>query len=86
MMEEGYVRRSRALSIILALLIGNFGVHNFYLGRTKIAIFQLLINVIGGALTAGIACVAVYIWAVVDAILIFTRKIDTDSRGALLDD
>ena len=37
-------RKNRTVYILLALFIGNLGVHNFYAGRNTIAIIQLVIN------------------------------------------
>src|ERR1700742_3105380 len=35
------VRRDEIVGVLLALLLGNFGVHNFYLGRTGLGILYL---------------------------------------------
>ena len=66
---------------LLAIFLGSLGIHNFYLGYTTKAVVQLLLTLVGGVLTCGIAAVAVEIWAFVEGILLFTGSIRTDGRG-----
>jgi len=56
--------------VILALFAGLFGLHNFYLGHTNRGLTQLLISVC----TLGFAAPFVWLWAVVELILIVTRS------------
>lgn len=70
----------------MALFLGTLGIHNFYLGYTNKAITQLLITLVGGLVTCGIAPLAVEIWALVEAIQIFTGTISTDANGIPLRD
>ena len=57
-MEE--VRRQRFVYIILALFLGGFGVHNFYAGRIKFGVIQLIMGI-----TIMLAFVS-WIWAIVE--------------------
>ena len=34
--------RSRGIAIVLALFLGDFGIHKFYLGQTKMGVLYLL--------------------------------------------
>ena len=61
----------------LAIFLGYFGIHNFYLGYTGKAIAQLLLTI----LSCGTLCIVSEIWAFVEAILIFAGKIATDANG-----
>ena len=56
--------KSRVTYILLGLFLGALGVHNFYAGRTGIAVAQLLICFTGiGAFITGI-------WALIDIIVV----------------
>ncbi len=72
--------KSKVVAGILALLFGYLGVHRFYLGYNGIAIAQLLLTIMG-LFTCGITTLAACVWAVVDAILLFTDSINRDAAG-----
>jgi TM2 domain-containing membrane protein YozV len=55
-------RRSRLTYILLGVLLGAFGGHNFYAGYTKRAVIQLLITV----LSCFIGGIVSWIWAIVE--------------------
>lgn len=62
--------KSKLVAGLLALFVGHFGIHNFYLGHTGKGILQLLLCFTGIS----------SIWALIEAIMIFTGSI-TDSDG-----
>lgn len=76
--------KSRLVAMLLALFIGSFGAHNFYLGKQSLAISQLIIFLISmifmfGYMSTGliiymaiytIATLVVGIWVLVDFIFI----------------
>ena len=63
--------KSKLAAGLLALFIGNLGIHNFYLGYTGKGIAQILLSWTG---ISGI-------WAFIEMILIFTGKIkDADGN------
>lgn len=72
--------KSKLIAVLLALFFGVFGIHNFYLGYNGKGLAQLLITLISFGFLSGI----VYLWAVIEAILILTGSIDVDSDGVLL--
>ena len=74
--------RSKVVAGILGILIGAFGVHNFYLGFHGKAVAQLLITVLSCGVLAGISS----IWALIEGIMILTGGIDRDADGYLLQD
>lgn len=82
--------KSRALAGVLAILVGGLGVHNFYLGYNQKAIIQLIMFIIGVLTTCLIIGLfimsAASIWGLVEGIMIFTGKINTDGNGNLLTD
>ncbi len=65
--------KSKMIAALLALFLGYFGIHNFYLGNSKKAVMQIVVTIV----TCGIGSV----WGFVDAIFLFTGKIDTDAAG-----
>lgn len=60
--------RSRGIAALLAILLGAFGAHYFYLGKTTAGIVFLLISLI----SCGILGVFVQVAAIVQGILMFT--------------
>lgn len=77
-----YSRKNKVIAGLLAIFLGYFGIHNFYLGYTGKAIAQLLLTI----LSCGTLCIVSEIWAFVEAILIFAGKIATDANGVPLQD
>lgn len=80
--QPGYVQKSKIAAGILGILVGAFGVHNFYLGYTGKAIAQLLISV----LSCGFLAAASAIWGLVEGIMILTGSINVDAAGVPLKD
>ncbi len=78
--------KSRIAAGLLGIFLGAFGIHNFYLGRTTRALVQLLVSIIGGIFTCGIASMAMGIWGLVEGILILTNKDAVDGNGLKLKD
>ena len=74
-------QKSKIAAALLAIFLGGLGIHNFYLGNTNKGLTQLLVCIIGGILTFGIASIVIEIWAFVEGILILTGSINTDSNG-----
>jgi len=77
--------KSKIAAGLLGIFLGSFGVHNFYLGYTQRAIVQLVLSIVGIVLSCiviGVFLVlAVYIWGLVEGIMILAGKINTDGRG-----
>ncbi len=64
------------VGILLGLLLGAFGAHNFYLGYTGRAVAQLLITV----LTFGLGAIITGIWALIEVIMMATGSLP-DAEG-----
>jgi TM2 domain-containing membrane protein YozV/DNA-directed RNA polymerase subunit RPC12/RpoP len=69
--------KSRGIYIILGLLLGGLGIHNFYAGRNTSGLLQLLITILTGWLI--VPLIVVYVWIIVE---LFT--VDTDGQGRAL--
>ena len=65
-----YPGKSKVAAGILALFLGTFGIHNFYLGYTNKGLIQLL----GSFLSCGFLAVPIAIWAFIEGILILTAR------------
>lgn len=78
--------KSKLVAGLLALFLGCWGIHNFYLGYTSKGLTQLLVSLVGGIFSCGIATIVIAIWSLVEAIQIFTGTIGTDASGAALRD
>lgn len=74
--EEEYSSRNRITAGVLALLLGTFGIHNFYLGDTKKGIIHLVL-----AFTLTLASTA---WALGEGIMLLCGKTNTDANGNIL--
>jgi Predicted membrane protein len=74
----GYPQKSRLAAALLGVLLGTFGVHNFYLGFKTRAIVQVLLSTLGGVITCGVATVIVAIWGMIEGILLL---IGNDNRN-----
>lgn len=75
---EEYSQKSRTVATILALCLGAFGVHNFYLGYHKKGVFQVILS-----------CSIVFslfsvIWMYADFVLLLIGKINKDGEGKIL--
>ena len=84
----GYAQKSRLAAGLLAILLGTLGIHNFYLGFTTRGVIQLLVSVIGGIFTCGIATVAIAVWAFVEGVLLLSASPSRmyDGHGVILRD
>lgn len=74
--------KSRFTAGLLAILLGVFGVHNFYLGYTGRAVAQLLMTL----LSCGILSVVSGIWSLVEGIMLLTGSTTVDGFGDVLAD
>ncbi len=73
--------KSKLTAGILGILLGTFGIHNFYLGHTGKGVTQLLITV----LSVGMLAVVSSIWGLIEGVLIMTSSPGTkwsfDAQG-----
>lgn len=80
--------KSKLAAGLLAIFLGAFGVHNFYLGYTKRAMIQLICSIVGimtSCIIVGIFLLAgIGIWGLVEGIMILTGSINTDANGVQL--
>lgn len=80
----GGPQKSKVVAGILGILLGGLGIHNFYLGKNKFALIQLLVSVVSfGTLYPFMAA-----WGLVEGVLILVghENYRTDSNGVPLRD
>lgn len=73
--------RSKLVAGLLGIFLGGLGIHRFYTGHTSQAVTMLLISVVGGILTCGVASLVVSVWGLIEGILMLTGSIATDADG-----
>lgn len=74
--------KSKLVAGLLAIFLGTYGVHNFYLGNTGKAIAQLLITL----LTCFVGSIVTSVWALIEGVMLLCGKIETDGYGNKLSD
>ena len=80
--------KSKMVAGLLGIFLGSLGIHNFYLGFTKKALIQLLVTLIGGVITCGVAAVAMEVWGLIEGIFYLTAHegYTADANGTPLKD
>ena len=58
---------------LLAVFLGVFGIHKFYLGYNKAGFVMLAVSIIGGVLTFGLAAAVIWVLAIIEGIIYLTR-------------
>ena len=79
---NGAINNTWLVALILCILVGCFGAHRFYVGKTGSAIAMLLLILLLGWL--GIGVVITGIWAFVDLILLVTSNFTTGNGEKIL--
>lgn len=78
----GYIQKSRTAAGVLAILLGAYGIHSFYLGNTSRGLMQLLISLLG----CGVGAIIMLVWGILDGVKILDGRINTDANGVFLKD
>lgn len=68
--------RSKTVAGLLGIFLGGWGIHNFYLGRYKRGIWQIIVTIF----TCGFGSV----WGLIEGILILCDRIPVDADGTPL--
>ncbi len=71
--------KNKIVAGVFALLLGNLGIHNFYLGYTKKGITQLLVSLLLSWTI--VAPIIIFVWVIYEAVQIFLGNInDADGK------
>ena len=76
---EGYKIKKKYVAVILALWLGPFGIHHFYLGDKTKGIVKILLSTVGALVAVG--PLVATIWSIVDAVMLLTENTDRDAEG-----
>jgi len=71
--------KSKIIAGFLAMFLGVFGVHNFYLGHTGKAVAQLLLGTIGSIV--GVGPIISMIWGIIEGVQILSGTVTADGYG-----
>ena len=59
---------------MLAIFLGAFGIHKFYLGYNTAGFIMLAVTIIGGVLTFSLASWVIWVIAIIEGILYLTKS------------
>ena len=65
--------KSKIAAGILGILLGWLGIHKFYLGYTVSGIIMLLVSIIAGSITLGLASAVIAIIGLIEGIIYLTK-------------
>lgn len=71
--------KQRVVAGVLAIFLGSFGVHNFYLGYSSRGLTQLILTTFGSVFLVG-PLISIT-WSFVEGMLIFADQINQDALG-----
>lgn len=74
---------NKIIAGVLAILLGQLGIHRFYLGYKETGFIQLGIGIFAIFIFAPIILVS-WAWAIYDAVQIFTGKLNNDNGEVLV--
>lgn len=77
---EDYKPKKKYVAVILAVALGAFGIHNFYLGNNGKGVAQILLTVLG-SLLFGLGLIACEIWVLVETVQLLTENEEADANG-----
>lgn len=66
--------KSKIVAGLLGIFLGWLGIHKFYLGYNKEGVIMLLVSVVGGVPTCGVASAAVSVVGLIEGILYLTKS------------
>ena len=69
-------RKDKVAAALLAFFFGGLGIHKFYLGYTGAGVVMLLVSIIGGLCTWGIATVVIELIALIEGIIYLVKPDD----------
>lgn len=62
--------KSKLVAGLLAILLGSFGIHKFYLGKTVPGVIMLLVTLLSGGILGGI----IWIIGVIEGVMYLTKS------------
>lgn len=71
---EAMRQKDHVTAGLLAIFLGMFGVHKFYLGCNQVGFLMLAVSIIGGILTLGLAAAVVWVIAIIEGATYLTKS------------
>lgn len=69
-----YRRKDHVSAGLLAIFLGMFGMHKFYLGYNNSAFAMLALSIVGGIVTFGLAAAVVWVIAIVEGVIYLSKS------------
>ncbi len=66
--------KDRVVAGVLGILLGSLGIHKFYLGYRNEGLIMLLVSIIGGCITFGIAPAAMAVIGIVEGVIYLMKS------------
>jgi len=66
--------KDRVVAGILGILLGSLGIHKFYLGYRNEGLIMILVTIIGGCITLGIAAAVMGVIGLIEGIMYLTKS------------
>lgn len=73
-LESASPEKSRLVAGLLGIFLGALGIHKFYLGYKNEGAVMLLVALVGGVLTLGLATWAVHVVGLIEGIVYLTKS------------
>ena len=71
---EALRQKDHVAAGLLAIFLGMFGVHKFYLGCNQAGFVMMAVSIIGGILTLGLAAAVIEIIALIEGVIYLTKS------------
>jgi TM2 domain-containing membrane protein YozV len=73
---EGSGEKTRLVTGLLAIFLGWLGIHKFYLGYNKEGLIMILISLLAGTVTCGVATAVISVIGIVEGVMYLTKSDD----------
>lgn len=71
---EALRQKDHVAAGLLAIFLGIFGVHKFYLGCNQAGFVMMAVSIIGGILTFGLAAAVIEVIALIEGVIYLTKS------------
>ena len=71
---EALLQKDHVAAGLLAIFLGMFGVHKFYLGCNQTGFLMLAVSIIGGIVTFGLAALVIEVIALIEGVIYLTKS------------
>lgn len=72
--QEAEYRKDHIAAGLLAIFLGAFGMHKFYLGYNKTAFITLAVSIIGSLLTFGLAAAVIAVLSIIEGVIYLSKS------------